>query len=419
MVAVLADATGSRVSGRTLAIPVKAQATGTAVSTLNLFLPRLWNGLADPYLYQLTVQVWDRKRLLDSVSQPFGIRSFKFDANEGFSLNGKHLKLHGVSRHQDRAGRGWALTRADHAEDMALIREMGANTVRHAHYQHADEWSDEADKAGMIVWAEAPFVTTPSLTGGQGSPELWANAEQQLRELIRQNYNHPSIAMWSVGNEVDAAIAFGAAKAQVQPLALLQHLAKVAKEEDPLRPTTFADCCEEQASMQTSGEKLAGTADLIGYNRYYGWYMPQPLDARKQFGEKLDHFHAKHPALPISISEYGAGGALSQHSDNVRSGFVNFIGRPQPEEFESFVHEENWPAIRERKFVFASWVWNMFDFASDMRKEGDAIDLNTKGLVSFDRKTRKDAFYYYKAQWTDEPMVHIASARAILIVPIR
>lgn len=373
--------------------------------------PRPWDGARDPYLYSLTAELIERGKVIDSVTQSFGVRNFRFDANEGFFLNGKHLPLRGVSRHQDRAGRGWALTRADHAEDMALIKEMGANTVRHAHYQHADEWSEEADKAGMIVWAEAPFVTTPSLTGGTGSPELWANAAQQLRELIRQNYNHPSIAMWSIGNEVDAAAGFGAAKEPVRPLALLQMLHKVAKEEDPSRPTTFADCCEGVGMMKTEGEMLSGTADLAGYNRYYGWYYPGPLEARAQLGKELDRLHAAHPALPISVSEYGAGGAISQHSDNVRSGFLNFMGRPQPEEYESFVHEENWPAIQSRKFVFASWVWNMFDFVSDLRKEGDSIDINTKGLVTFDRKTRKDAFYYYKAQWNPEPMIWLTGKR--------
>jgi beta-galactosidase len=405
------DAKGKEAGFRSTVVPVKAGATGLVAPTLNVLKPHLWNGRADPYLYSVTSEVWDRKRLVDRVTQPFGIRSFRVDPNEGFFLNGKYLKLHGVSRHQDREGKGWALTAADHAEDMALIAEMGANSVRMAHYQHADEWSDAADKAGMAVWAEVPYVATPSLRGGQGSSLLWANAEQQLRELIRQNYNHPSIMMWSIGNEVDSAKGFGVKGDPPNPLALLQHLNKVAKEEDPKRPTTFADCCEDLGMMQSAGEKLAGTADLIGYNRYYGWYMPQPLKAREQLGAQMDRFHAKHPSVPISISEYGAGGSVSQHSDNLTTGFLNFIGRPEPEEFESFVQEENWPAIRERKYIFASWVWNMFDFASDLREEGDSVDLNTKGLVTGDRKTRKDAFYYYQAQWSDTPMIHLTGQR--------
>jgi beta-galactosidase len=406
------DADGN-VRGEAISKPARLKA-GTALSQIarvTLDDVRLWDGRADPYLYTVTVEVRDGKQVIDSITQPLGIRSFRFDPNAGFFLNGQHVKLHGVSRHQDRFGKGWALTRKDHAEDMALIAEMGANTVRQAHYQHADEWSDEADKAGMVVWAEVPYVTTPSLRGGQGSPALWANAEQQLRELIRQNYNHPAIIMWSIGNEVDSAKGFGVKGDPPKPLALLQHLQKIAKAEDPTRPTTFADCCEDLGMMQTAGEKLAGTADLIGYNRYFGWYMPQPLKAREQLAAQMDKFHAKHPTLPMSISEYGAGGAISQHSDNIAAGFLNFMGRPQPEEFLSFVHEQNWPVIRERDYIFASWVWNMFDFTSDLREEGDSVDLNTKGLVTFDRKVKKDAFYYYKAQWNPAPMIHLTGKR--------
>ena len=380
---------------------------------LSVAKPHLWNGVADPYLYTVSVETREKGAAGETVSVPLGVRSFHFDPKAGFSLNGLHVKLHGVSRHQDVMGKGWALSDEDHARDMAMIRELGANTVRQAHYQHADAWSDEADKAGMVVWAELPYVTTPSLSGGKGSEHLWANAEQQLREQIRQNFNHPSIMMWSVGNEVDSAKGFGVQGEPPQPLALLKHLNAIAKQEDPARPTTFADCCEGLTMIKTAGEGLAGTTDLIGYNRYYGWYMPNQTDARRQFGEAMDRLHGDHPSLPLSVSEYGAGGALTQHSDNVLAGFVNMAGRPQPEEFESFVHEETWPVIRERDFVFASWIWNMFDFPSDLRQEGDAIDLNTKGLVSFDRKTRKDAFYYYKAQWNPEPMMHLTGKRYV------
>lgn len=407
---VVRDAAGTVVAQSAQPVRLRPGAA-EAEAALTVAKPRLWDGRADPYLYSVTATLTEKGRTIDSVTQPLGIRTFRFDAGKGFFLNGRHVKLHGVSRHQDRQGKGWALSPADHAEDMALIAEMGANTVRQAHYQHADEWSAEADKAGMVVWAEVPYVTTPSLNGGQGTPELWANAEQQLRELIRQNWNHPSIMMWSIGNEVDVAKGFGVKGDPPRPLALLQRLNEVAKQEDPTRPTTFADCCEDLSMVQTAGQKLAGTADLIGYNRYYGWYYPEPLKARAQIGDKLDTLHAKHPGLPISLSEYGAGGATTQHSDDVRNGFLNFTGRPQPEQFLSFVHEENWPAIRERDFVFASWVWNMFDFVSDLREEGDSVDINTKGLVTFDRKTRKDAFYYYKAQWNPAPMVWLTDKR--------
>ncbi|TCU61171.1 beta-galactosidase [Novosphingobium sp. PhB57] len=382
-------------------------------ANVNIARPHRWNGRADPYLYSVTSTLSDGKARLDRVSQPLGLRTFRFDADAGFFLNERHVKLHGVSRHQDALGSGWALTPEQHAEDMALIEELGANTIRQAHYQHADAWSDLADKAGMVVWAELPYVTTPSVSGGQGSEALWTNAEQQLREQIRQNYNHPSILMWSVGNEVDSAKGFGVKGSPPKPLALLQHLNAIAKEEDPHRPTTFADCCEGLTLVQTAGEKLAGTADLIGYNRYYGWYYPNPLQARTDLGDTLDKFHRDHPALPLSLSEYGAGGAISQHSDNVRNGFVNFVGRPHPEEYQAWVHEQTWPSIARRDFVFASWVWAMFDFSSDLRDEGDAVDLNDKGLVTADRKERKDAFWFYKVAWSDTPALHLAGKRYV------
>lgn len=394
--------------------PVKlAAGTQSLAARLTVADPHRWNGREDPYLYHVTATLTDGGQVLDSVTQPLGLRTFRFDADQGFFLNGQHLKLHGVSRHQDWLGSGWALTDAQHEKDMELIEDIGANTVRQAHYQHADKWSDLADDAGMVVWAELPYVTTPSVTGGKGSDSLWANAEQQLREQIRQNYNHPSIMMWSVGNEVDSAKGFGIKGDPPEPLALLQHLNAVAKEEDPDRPTTFADCCEGLSMIKTAGEKLAGTADLIGYNRYYGWYYPEPLKARAQFGETLDKLHADHPDLPISISEYGAGGAISQHTDDVTGGFVNFVGRPHPEEYEAWVHEQAWPAIKARDFVFAGWVWNMFDFASDLRDEGDAVDLNDKGLVTADRKVKKDAFWYYKVAWNDAPMIRFAGKRYV------
>ena len=411
--ATLRDADGREVARASQKLQLAA---GTAETPTSLTLPHphLWNGTADPYLYTVTVELAERGRVTDSVTQPLGIRSFRFDANEGTFLNGQHVQMHGVSRHQAKAGEGWALTPADAAEDMAMIRDMGANTVRMAHYQHADEWVGEADHAGMMVWEEVPYVAASSLTGGVGSPALWANAELQLKEMIRQQFNHPSIAMWSVGNEVDSARGFGiGGKEPLKPLALLQHLNAVAHTEDPTRATTFADCCEEMGMIQTAGELLAGTADLIGYNRYYGWYYPQPEKAAAQFAAQLDHLHAKHPALPLSISEYGGGGAISQHSDNVAAGFLNFTGRPQPEEFESYVHEANWPVIAARKYVFASWVWTMFDFPSNLREEGDSFDLNSKGLVTFDRKVKKDAFYYYKAQWSDQPVLWLTSKRYV------
>ncbi|MDG2004906.1 MAG: glycoside hydrolase family 2 TIM barrel-domain containing protein [Novosphingobium sp.] len=424
LTATIVDANGQEVARSARKLRVD-EGTKNISSQLEVMNPRLWQGREDPYLYSVNVTLSEKGHELDSVTQPLGLRNFHFDAENGFFLNGKSLKLHGVSRHQDRMGKGWALSPEDHAEDMALIRELGANTVRHAHYQHAAQWSEEADKAGMIVWAELPYVAGPSLTGGKGSEQLWANAEQQLRELIRQNTNHPSIVMWSIGNEVDIAHGFGMDGAPPEPLALLKHLNAIAKQEDPSRATIFADCCESlnfkelaqglgagsEMTVEIGEDKLPGAADLIGYNRYFGWYYPRPFEAREMFGKHLDMLHAKYPELPMSVSEYGAGGAPSQHSDDPQTGFVNFIGRPQPEEYQAWVHEQSWPVIAERDYVFGGWVWNMFDFVSDLRGEGDSVDINTKGLVTFDRKVKKDAFYFYKAAWTVEPMIHLTGKR--------
>lgn len=410
VVTTLRDADGHSVgrATRNVALP---GGTGEVVETIEIADPHLWEGVDAPYLYAAEVSLLQSSKVVDQVSETFGIRSFRFDADNGFFLNGRHVKLRGVSRHQDRLGKGWALDTRDHAEDMAIVAEMGANSVRQAHYQHADEWSDEADRSGMVVWAELPYVGTPSLSGGTGSSELWANSEQQLRELIRQNYNHPSIVMWSIGNEVDSAKAFGATEETPSPVDLLRRMEEVAKEEDPYRPTVLADFSEDFGPFGERRQALTGVADLMGYNRYPGWYYVQGAMAGRALGGILDGLHAKHPNLPIGVSEYGAGSGITQFSDDPTNGYVAFAGRPQTEEYAAWVHEQLWPAIAERDYLYGSWVWNMFDFASDLRKEGDSVDINTKGLVSMDRKVRKDAFYYYQAAWTDAPMIHLTGKR--------
>ncbi len=390
------------------------QGRSEAVGQLTIANPQLWNGRADPALYTISTSLTDEDgRVIDTVTQPLGIRSFRYDADAGFFLNGEYVKLHGVSRHQDWQGSGWALSPEQHRRDMEIIAELGANTVRHAHYQHDDFWSDLADEYGMIVWAELAYVGMPSFGGDPGSTELWANAEQQLRELIRQNYNHPSITMWSIGNEVDSGMAFGVTQENPQPLPLLQRLREIANEEDPHRPTIFADFSEQQGEFGERRQALEQATQLIGYNRYPGWYYLQNPMAGRALGGIMDRLHATHPETPVSISEYGAGGATTQHSDDPVSGFVSSAGRPQPEEYQALVHELLWPAIESRDYIFASWVWNMYDFPSDLRNEGDSVDINTKGLVTFDRETRKDAFYFYQAAWTDAPMIHLAGQRYV------
>ena len=406
-VATVHAADGKAVASSSAFVTLPKAGTAKLEQWVSVANPHRWNGRQDPYLYTVSVELRDGRKVVDCVTQPLGIREFRVDPAQGFFLNGKHLALFGASRHQDRAGKGWALAAEDHVEDMSIMAEMGLNTVRMAHYQHDDRWADEADRQGMVAWAEVPYVSASAFDGTAGTPATFANAEQQTRELVRQNFNHPSIFMWSVGNEVDASAIFLNNGKPPRSLKLLQFINGIAKEEDASRPTVFADCCEESMFSMLNQEVLAGTADLIGYNRYYGWYYGKPAE----LGPALDHFHAKHPQLPISVSEFGAGGALTQHSDNPLGGPVSAFGRPHPEEYQAWYHEESFEQLASRPYVFASWVWNMFDFASDLREEGEAIDLNDKGLVTFDRKTRKDAYYFYQARLAGTPVLHLTGKR--------
>lgn len=410
LIAILRDADGRHIAEGTT--PLGAQ-QGEAQLTLDVPAPRRWNGRADPYLYRLEARIADASAALDSVTVPVGFREYRIDPQLGFFLNGKHVPLHGVSRHQDYLGKGWALAPEDHERDMALIAEMGANTVRFAHYQHAPEWFELADRYGMIVWAEVPFVNRPSNDGSAGSPELFANAKAQMVELIRQNYNHPSVVTWGIGNEVDLDVVTGRAPPTTDARPLLRELNALSKAEDPTRPTVIADCCEAtHEGAVPAGERprqpvLTGISDLMGYNRYYGWYYRDIAD----LGPHLDRMHARYPAIPISVSEYGAGGALSQHVEDGSAHKIAHASRMHPEEFQSWFHEQSWSQLRDRPYLWANWIWNMFDFASKIRQEGDATDINDKGLVTYDRKVRKDAFFYYKAEWSAEPVVHINSRR--------
>lgn len=404
------DAHGKVVARGERPVTVAASSTQAVEMTLALAHPHRWNGRLDPYLYRVVATLHDHAKTIDRVAQPLGIRTFRFDPDQGFFLNGRHLALHGVSRHQDRQGQGWAISHADAVQDMALIAELGANAVRFAHYQHAQDWFDAADDVGMVVWAEIPFVNKVAFTDAPASPALEANARQQLVELIRQGGNHPSVVTWGIGNEVDIDMAQGKLGPKADPRPLLRNLDALAKQEDPTRPTTLADCCEATpGSPPNALPMLAGIADLMGYNRYFGWYYGKVDD----FGPSLDALHAAHPGIPLAVSEFGAGGALSQHTDNPRGGPIAFAGRPHPEEFQSWWHEQSWRQLSTRRYLWANWVWNMFDFASNIRHEGDSTDINDKGLVSYDRKVKKDAFYFYQAHWSDRPVVHINGRRYV------
>ena len=313
--------------------------------------------------------------------------------------------------HQDRPIKGWAISDADQKQDFDLLVDMGGNVVRLAHYQHDQRSYELADELGVIVWAEIPLVNQVSFDGSAANAAFSANATQQLLELIRQNYNHPSVAVWSIANEVDLRAT--QAKGPSKPRVLLESLNRLAKSEDPGRFTTLADCCEQglpphaDTHTEASRDAIVGITDVVGYNRYFGWYNGTFAD----FGVMLDAAHARHPSLPISISEYGAGAALTQHTDDPTGGPINPHGRPHPEEYQDLYHEASWDTLRTRPYLWGVFIWNMFDFSSDSRKEGDLTDINEKGMVTYDRTVAKDAYYFYRANWSPRPTLHLVGRR--------
>lgn len=365
------------------------KSSGSVRGMVSIEHPHLWQGRSDPYLYTVRTEVREDGILRDRVDQPLGIRFFHVDPNNGFFLNGVRYALHGVNRHQDRLNMGWAITEREQKEDFALIQEMGCTVVRLAHYQHAQAFYDLCDTGGMVVWAELALVD--KITQSQAFTD---NCKQQLKELILQNYNHPSICFWSMENELipdpDPA-AYGA---------LVKQLNEEAKALDPSRLTTVASRGEYNGTTSVNT-----FTDVIGYNVYKGWYEGKP----EGFAAYADTMHSRFPDKPMAISEYGAGAGVHQHEwppHQPRPG-----GAWHPEEWQAHVHEIIWRAMAQRPYLWGTFVWNMFDFASDGRSEGEYPGRNDKGLVTYDRKIRKDAFYWYKANWNPEPMVHITSKR--------
>ncbi|WP_339346419.1 glycoside hydrolase family 2 TIM barrel-domain containing protein [uncultured Sphingomonas sp.] len=416
VVARLLDAQGRVAATAEQGVTLAASTPVRQKLALNIAQPHLWQGTKDPYLYTLTVDVVDASgKLHDRVSQPFGIRTIRVDPANGLFLNGEHVALHGVGYHQDREGKGWAITPQDVAGDMAIMREMGVNAIRLTHYQHGQPIHDLADRYGFLVWDEIPLVSAWTRRGElEPRPALIANARQQLRELIRQNGNHPSVVNWGIANEVDFGNSFPAFLTgypdgkSPDPMPLLRDLQALAHAEDPSRPTALATCCEGRLFDQgTDIPTTALVADLGGANRYFGWYFGKPAD----LGPHLDALRAKRPDQPLSVTEYGAGGATTIHTDDVMGGPIDSRGRIQPEEYESYIHEEAWKTLKERPYLWGTWLWNSFDFATTIRAEGDAQDINTKGLVTYDRAIRKDAYYFYKANWSAAPTVHINGRR--------
>lgn len=359
--------------------------------TFEIDQPHLWNGRQDPFLYQAEVTLFRNGQMVDRVTQPLGLRFYRIDPDKGFFLNGKHLPLQGVCRHQDRSEVGNALRPQHHEEDVALMLEMGVNAVRLAHYPQATYFYDLMDKNGIIVWAEIPFVGPGGYNdkGFVDLPAFRANGKEQLKELIRQHYNHPSICVWGLFNELT--------ELGDNPVEYIKELNVLAHQEDTTRPTT-------SASNQMGD--LNFITDAIAWNRYDGWYGGTPAD----LGKWLDRMHKDHPEICIAISEYGAGASIYHQQDSL----VKTVPTSwwHPENWQTYYHIENWKTISSRPYVWGSFVWNMFDLGAAHRTEGDRPGINDKGLVTFDRKVRKDAFYFYKANWNrEEPMLYLTGKR--------
>ena len=344
----------------------------------------LWQGVKDPYLYAVEALLTVHNETIDNVSANLGVRTYTVDPQKGFFLNGVLTPLRGVSRHQDRLGQGNALTKEQHEEDVAFIREVGANTVRLAHYQHSPYFYDACDRAGLVVWAEIPFISVMN-----PAPGAHENCRSQMKELIVQNYNHPSICFWGISNE----ITIGGERPGL--LDNLRDLNALAHEMDKTRMTTIA-----HVSMVPMENDMHHITDVLSYNHYFGWYGGE-LENNEQW---LDKFHALHPDRPLGISEYGAEGIVSYHSDTPKC-------KDYTEEYQAVYHEHLAKVIDERPWLWATHVWNMFDFGCDARDEGGVKGRNNKGLMTLDRKIRKDAFYLYKAYWSDEEFVHLCSRR--------
>jgi beta-galactosidase len=384
------DADGRQVAGGTRELTCTGDASREARIAFEVPSPRLWQGREDPYLYTVEAAV-EAHGEIDRVCERWGIRHFSLDPDRGFFLNGKRVQLRGVCRHQDRPEIGNALLPAHHREDAEIMREMGVNAVRLAHYPQDALMYDLCDEYGFVVWAEIPFVGPGGYRdkGFVDQPSFRANGRQQLVELIRQNYNHPSICFWGLFNELK--------EEGDNPLEYLRELQALAHAEDPSRWTTAATNMEGEINR---------VADAVAWNLYFGWYGGHPSG----IGEWADRTHEAYAGKPIGISEYGAGGSILHQQAMLTQPVANSYWHP--ENWQAFFHEEHWRTIDARPFLWGTFVWNMFDFGAAHRTEGEIKGKNDKGLVTFDRKTKKDAFYFYKANWNgDDPFVHITGRR--------
>lgn len=356
-------------------------------STFKLSKPRLWKGREDPYLYKVVSCLMQDGKVLDEIVQPLGLRKYEVVAGKGFFLNGEKYPMYGVTRHQDWWGLGSALSNKEHDFDLAQIMDIGATTVRFAHYQQSDYLYSRCDTLGLIIWAEIPFVN--HVTGQE-----WDNAHQQMRELIRQSFNHPSIYVWGIHNEVYHPYEYTAA--------LTQSIHDLCKQEDPDRYTASVN------GFGSTEHPVNQNADIQGMNRYFGWYERKLQDIEPW----IENLEKEYPWQRLILTEYGADANI-EHQTELLGDALNWRSPFYPETFQTKTHEYQWSVISQHPYIIVSYLWNMFDFAVPTSNRGSVAARNMKGLITFDRKIKKDSYYWYKANWSKEPLLYMTQRRNV------
>ena len=384
-------------SGKTVAKAATSARDMSTIQKITLDSPHLWNGIEDPYMYAVTVSLRQGDEIVDEITEPLGLRSAGIDHERGFILNGRAYDLHGFNRHDDFSGTGSALTMKEYRRDMELIQDAGATVLRLAHYPHGEPIYDLCDKAGIVVWSEIPMCGPGGYMFTGYLPSVEENARQTALEMLYQKHHHPSVCLWSVFNELlisdgDKFTDYG------NPSGFVREISDLFHSFDP----NLITCC----AICTGQQEYVGCVDAVAWNKYFGW-RSSATDAAKFFDSAV----AASPVAPIGVSEYGMGGSPFQHADHYYYKDYTFPGTYHPEEYQAKCHEGYWEALRERPQLWCKIIWQFSDMMSCVKDEGDTPGMNDKGMVTYDRKTLKDSYYFYKANWNPAPMLHLCSAR--------